>query len=216
VLAHAEYATIDTTAGSLSVTLHRVAVDRAALIGQARTWDNPTARLPHLAVHGLTLLLADGQLLDWALWPRGALGTCAAASSALWLCLRRQRADEPHRLPNPIGNRVGRARSRGGHVDVSGERSSLGQARLVRVRRHRRCVAASAIDRVGAFACPRRGRAHNRRDRRAADLLLRQPQGRCGDGTNAPHVRARALTSALARQVSTRRLGKLRCGTCNR
>ncbi len=41
ILAHAEYATIDAVAGTTSVTLHRVALDRGALAGQAARWDNP-------------------------------------------------------------------------------------------------------------------------------------------------------------------------------
>jgi predicted phosphodiesterase len=41
VMAHAEYAIVEAAAGAISVTLHRVPVDRGALIAQATGWDNP-------------------------------------------------------------------------------------------------------------------------------------------------------------------------------
>jgi putative phosphoesterase len=41
ILAHAEYATVESLAGSVSVALHRVPVDRAALIAAVKPWDNP-------------------------------------------------------------------------------------------------------------------------------------------------------------------------------
>ena len=41
VMPHAEYATVEAAGGEASVTLHRVPLDRAALIAQAGGWDNP-------------------------------------------------------------------------------------------------------------------------------------------------------------------------------
>lgn len=41
ILPHAEYATIDASGRSVAVTLHRVPLDRAALLAQAEAWDNP-------------------------------------------------------------------------------------------------------------------------------------------------------------------------------
>ena len=41
ILPHAEYATVEAVTGSVAVTLHRVPLDRAALIAQAKAWDNP-------------------------------------------------------------------------------------------------------------------------------------------------------------------------------
>jgi putative phosphoesterase len=41
ILAHAEYATVDSRSGSVSVTLHRVPLDRARLIDALEGWDNP-------------------------------------------------------------------------------------------------------------------------------------------------------------------------------
>lgn len=41
ILPHAEYASVEAAAGSVSVTLHRVPLDRAALIAQTEGWDNP-------------------------------------------------------------------------------------------------------------------------------------------------------------------------------
>lgn len=41
ILAHAEYATIDAVRGSVTVSLHRIPMDRGALIAQAANWDNP-------------------------------------------------------------------------------------------------------------------------------------------------------------------------------
>jgi len=41
VLAHAEYAIVEAAAGAASVTLHRVPVDRGALISEVARWDNP-------------------------------------------------------------------------------------------------------------------------------------------------------------------------------
>lgn len=41
VLPHAEYATVEAAGGAASVTLHRVPLDRAALLAQAEEWDNP-------------------------------------------------------------------------------------------------------------------------------------------------------------------------------
>jgi hypothetical protein len=41
ILPHAEYATIDSAAGSVGVTLHRVPLDRGALVTQTEGWDNP-------------------------------------------------------------------------------------------------------------------------------------------------------------------------------
>jgi hypothetical protein len=41
VLAHAEYAIVEAAAGAASVTLHRVPVDRGALIAEVARWDNP-------------------------------------------------------------------------------------------------------------------------------------------------------------------------------
>jgi putative phosphoesterase len=43
ILAHAEYATVDASDGSVAVTLHRVPVDRGALIAEVERWDNPLA-----------------------------------------------------------------------------------------------------------------------------------------------------------------------------
>jgi putative phosphoesterase len=47
VMAHAEYAMVEARDGSVSVTLHRVPLDRAALLASVSTWDNPLA--PYLA-----------------------------------------------------------------------------------------------------------------------------------------------------------------------
>ncbi len=41
ILAHAEYATVEAAGDSVAVTLHRVPVDRGALIAQTQGWDNP-------------------------------------------------------------------------------------------------------------------------------------------------------------------------------
>jgi putative phosphoesterase len=41
VLAHAEYAIVDSMGGAVSVTLNRVRVDRGALIAAVERWDNP-------------------------------------------------------------------------------------------------------------------------------------------------------------------------------
>ena len=42
ILAHAEYATIEATDGSVGVTLHRVPLDRGQqLIAEVERWDNP-------------------------------------------------------------------------------------------------------------------------------------------------------------------------------
>jgi len=41
ILAHAEYATVEAVDGSVNVTLHRVPVDRGALIAEVARWDNP-------------------------------------------------------------------------------------------------------------------------------------------------------------------------------
>ncbi len=41
ILAHAEYATVETVRGSVDVTLHRVPVDRERLIAEVEGWDNP-------------------------------------------------------------------------------------------------------------------------------------------------------------------------------
>jgi len=41
VLPHAEYATVEAAEGAASVTLHRVPLDRAALLTQVEGWDNP-------------------------------------------------------------------------------------------------------------------------------------------------------------------------------
>jgi len=41
VLPHAEYATVEAAGGAASVALHRVPLDRAALLTQAEGWDNP-------------------------------------------------------------------------------------------------------------------------------------------------------------------------------
>lgn len=41
ILPHAEYATIDSAGGAVDVTLHRVPLDRGALVAQTRGWDNP-------------------------------------------------------------------------------------------------------------------------------------------------------------------------------
>src|SRR3954470_464991 len=41
ILAHAEYATIESVRGVVSVTLHRVPLDRDALIAEVTPWDNP-------------------------------------------------------------------------------------------------------------------------------------------------------------------------------
>ena len=40
-LPHAEYATVEAAGGAASVTLHRVPLDRAALLRQTQGWDNP-------------------------------------------------------------------------------------------------------------------------------------------------------------------------------
>jgi predicted phosphodiesterase len=41
ILAHAEYATVESTAGSVAVTLQRVPLERGGLIAQTEGWDNP-------------------------------------------------------------------------------------------------------------------------------------------------------------------------------
>jgi putative phosphoesterase len=41
ILPHAEYAIVEASAGSVSVTLHRLPLDPAALVAQAEGWDNP-------------------------------------------------------------------------------------------------------------------------------------------------------------------------------
>jgi putative phosphoesterase len=41
ILAHAEYATVESVRGAVSVTLHRVPLDRDALIAEVAPWDNP-------------------------------------------------------------------------------------------------------------------------------------------------------------------------------
>jgi putative phosphoesterase len=41
ILPHAEYATIDSSNGSVAVTLHRVPLERSALVAQTAGWDNP-------------------------------------------------------------------------------------------------------------------------------------------------------------------------------
>jgi putative phosphoesterase len=41
ILGHAEYATVEAVDGSVNVTLHRVPVDRGALIAEVARWDNP-------------------------------------------------------------------------------------------------------------------------------------------------------------------------------
>lgn len=41
ILSHAEYATVDSAGGAVDVTLHRVPVDRGALVAQTKSWDNP-------------------------------------------------------------------------------------------------------------------------------------------------------------------------------
>jgi hypothetical protein len=41
VLGHAEYAMIESVRGAVSVMLHRVPVDRSALIAATESWDNP-------------------------------------------------------------------------------------------------------------------------------------------------------------------------------
>jgi putative phosphoesterase len=41
ILAHAEYATVDTADGAVDVTLHRVPLDRGELIAEVERWDNP-------------------------------------------------------------------------------------------------------------------------------------------------------------------------------
>jgi putative phosphoesterase len=41
ILAHAEYAVVEAVGGVIGVTLHRVPVERAALIAAVEAWDNP-------------------------------------------------------------------------------------------------------------------------------------------------------------------------------
>jgi putative phosphoesterase len=46
ILPHAEYAVVEATAGEVSVTAHRVALDKSALRDSMKDWDNPLQ--PHL------------------------------------------------------------------------------------------------------------------------------------------------------------------------
>ena len=42
-MAHAEYAIVESRGDDVSVTLHRIGLDRAALADAVRGWDNPLA-----------------------------------------------------------------------------------------------------------------------------------------------------------------------------